>query len=97
VRWLSRIGAAVLVLAVSVVVAAFALSLFPRTLTGLLLLIFVGVPTALVLEGLGEIAFSGPSDRWYRPLAFLALVALLVGLWWFLGTHVPFVHRHFAG
>jgi hypothetical protein len=97
VRWLSRIGTAVLVLAVSAVVAAFGLSLFPRTLTGVLLITFVGVPIALLLECLGDVAFSGRSYRWYRPLAFLGFVALLVGLWWWLGTHVPFVHRHFVG
>jgi hypothetical protein len=85
------------VLAVSAVVAAFTLALFPRTLTGVLLLIFVGAPIALLLQGLADIAFSGPSDRGYQALAFLGFVALLVGLWWWLSAHVPFVHRHFAG
>jgi len=97
VRWLSRVGTAILVLAVSVVVAAFTLSLFPRTLTGVLLLVLVGVPVALLLEGLADIVFSEQSDRWYHPLALLGFIALLVGLWWWLGTHVSFVRRHFAG
>src|SRR5437588_11818297 len=75
VRWLSRVGTAMLVLAVSVVVAAFTLSLFPRTLTGVLLLVLVGVPAAVLLEGLAGIVSCEQAGGWCRQFAAVRYVA----------------------
>ena len=93
--WLSRVGIAVLVLALGVLVAALTLSLFPRTLGGVVLLIAIGIPITLLGEGLGELAFS---NKWYvRAVGILGLAAWLGVLWWWYSTHATFVHRYFLG
>jgi hypothetical protein len=97
VRWLSRIGTSVLVLGVGVLASALTLGLFPRTLTGLALLIFPGLPIALFLECLGELALSKHPGRGRDAASLAGLLVLLGGLWWWLGTHNDFVHRHFLG
>jgi hypothetical protein len=96
--WLSRIGVAVLILALAIFVSALTLSLFPRTFTGLIVLIVVGIPATLLGELLGELAVSDNSRAWHlRAAAILGLLAFLGMLWWCFGTYAPFIHRHFLG
>ena len=97
-RLLSRVGTAALVLAVGLFVSAFTLSAFPRTVTGVVVLLGVGFPICLIGEALGELAVSDRPRTWYvRAGGLFGLVALLAVLWWWCTTHASFVHRHFLG
>jgi hypothetical protein len=97
-KLLSRIVTALFGLAVVALCAALTLRQFPRTLVGIFLLVGVGIPVALLAEGLGEVATSKATrGRYIGAAAFIGLIALLVCLWWWRSTHSAFMHRHFVG
>jgi len=94
-KWLSRIGVAVLVLALATVASALTLSLFPRSLLGFMLLFGVGIPAILLCEGSAALA-SDDSRPWYVQTAALFFALALIGLlWWTCNAHALFIHRHF--
>jgi hypothetical protein len=97
-RLQSRILTALFGLAVVALCAALTLSLFPRTLVGVLLLLGVGIPVALLAEGLWEVAASkGTGARYIGGVALIGFIALLLCLWWWWSIHSAFMHRHFVG
>jgi len=96
VRLLSRVGIAVLLIAVTLVATALPLSVFPRTLVGVVVLVVVGIPLVVVGEALAELVQA--TRAWYvRAGGFASLLALLGSLWWWCSAHPVFVHLNFMG
>ena len=95
---LSRLGFGLLVLALLIFVAALYLSWFPRTLTGVAVLLTIGVPVIAVGAVLVNVAFWSPSLPWsLRAGAFIGFLALAAVLWWWCSAHASFMHRNFVG
>jgi|ERR1700734_3856286 hypothetical protein len=81
--WLRRGFVAATICAASLVYAAVTWSVFPRSLTGIILLVLIGAPLALAGEVLADIALHGPAQRPIaRAAAAVGIGLLLLFVWW---------------
>jgi hypothetical protein len=95
-RVLSRLGTALLILLLVVLILALTLGAFPRTLLGVLVLIVVGGPIYLIAEALGEFGSSwGPRTRHAPVQGLIGLIVLLALVWWWCARHAAFLRHNF--
>jgi hypothetical protein len=92
---LRRLGVWLGVLVLLLVGAVVTWSAIPSTLTGVALLLLLGVPSWFISEMSLEVLFTRSASLLERLVAGCAFVVIGAGLWWIITEPGAVIRRHF--